>query len=202
MMKSLFLSLLLLVPGLAAAESTLPNPQVVIKTSEGDITVRLFRDKSPVTVENFLSYVDSGYYSGTIFHRVIPDFMIQGGDPLGQGTGGPGYKFADEFHPSLKHDKPGRLSMANSGRNTNGSQFFLTEKPTPHLDNRHSIFGQVTEKGEHDAVFFLHRVTVDLGTPRRLFAVQRRNRNAFAVAGETPAVIWAFDATVHDFAFA
>ena len=132
----------------------------IFKTSMGDITIKLFDKRAPKTVANFVDlatgikeYKDpktgemkkSKFYDGLIFHRVIPDFMIQGGDPLGTGTGGPGYRFADEFHPELRHNKPGILSMANSGPNTNGSQFFITERPTPHLDNRHSVFGEVVE---------------------------------------------------------
>jgi len=119
-------------------------------TTEGKFKVKLFADKAPRTVENFVSLAEGAktgepFYDGTIFHRVIPDFMIQGGDPQGTGRGGPGYRFADEFHADLKHAKPGMLSMANSGPNTNGSQFFITVAPTPWLDNRHSIFGEVTE---------------------------------------------------------
>ena len=107
--------------------------------------LHLYDREAPKTVENFLAYVRKGHYDGTIFHRVINGFMIQGGDRLGQGTGGPGYTFADEFHPSLRHDKAGILSMANAGPNTNGSQFFITLGPTPHLDRRHSVFGEVAE---------------------------------------------------------
>jgi peptidyl-prolyl cis-trans isomerase A (cyclophilin A) len=129
-------------------------------TSEGDFTVRLFDAEAPKTVANFAGLAEgtiewtdprtgkktkAPYYNGTIFHRVIADFMIQGGDPLGQGTGGPGYKFADEFSPKLRHSKPGILSMANSGPNTNGGQFFITLVPTAWLDNKHSVFGEVTE---------------------------------------------------------
>ena len=128
-----------------------------IKTSEGDIIVRLEQDKTPVTVANFVSlaegsnpfvseeYKDKKFYDGLIFHRVMKDFMIQGGDPLGMGTGNPGYKFMDEFNDSLIHDKKGILSMANSGPGTNGSQFFITHKPTPWLDGIHSVFGEVVE---------------------------------------------------------
>lgn len=116
-----------------------------IQTDQGDIVVELFPDKAPRTVNNFVFLAREGFYDGTIFHRVISDFMAQGGDPTGTGTGGPGYRFADEFHPSLRHDKPGLLSMANAGANTNGSQFFITHVPTPWLDNKHSIFGQVIE---------------------------------------------------------
>ena len=116
-----------------------------IETDKGIIKIELFDDKAPRTVENFQKLADDGFYDGLKFHRVIEDFMIQGGDPKGNGTGGPGYTFEDEFHPSLKHDKPGVLSMANSGPNTNGSQFFITHVPTPWLDKKHSIFGQVIE---------------------------------------------------------
>jgi len=115
-----------------------------LNTDLGDIALELFADKAPVTVNNFIFLARSGFYDGTIFHRVITGFMAQGGDPNGTGRGGPGYRFADEFHPSLKHDKPGILSMANAGPGTNGSQFFITHIPTPHLNNKHSVFGQVT----------------------------------------------------------
>ena len=119
-------------------------------TSEGSFKARLFADKAPKTVANFVGLADGTktgkpFYDGLIFHRVIPDFMIQGGCPEGTGRGGPGYRFADEFHASLRHSKPGLLSMANAGPNTNGSQFFVTVAATPWLDNRHSIFGEVTE---------------------------------------------------------
>ena len=122
----------------------------VFDTSEGRFKIKLFDDKAPNTVKNFVDLADGTktgkpFYDGLIFHRVIPDFMIQGGCPEGTGTGGPGYKFADEFHPSLRHTKPGLLSMANSGPNTNGSQFFVTVAATPWLDNKHSIFGEVVE---------------------------------------------------------
>jgi cyclophilin family peptidyl-prolyl cis-trans isomerase len=119
--------------------------EAVLHTGKGDITVELFADKAPRTVNNFVFLASQGYYDGTIFHRVIANFMVQGGDPTATGTGGPGYKFADEFHPSLRHDKPGVLSMANAGANTNGSQFFITHVPTPWLDDKHSVFGQVTQ---------------------------------------------------------
>ena len=129
-------------------------------TSEGNFTVKLYDKEAPKTVENFVGLaegtkewtdprsnkkVKTPYYNGIVFHRVIEGFMIQGGDPLGQGIGGPGYNFADEFHPSARHGKPGILSMANRGPNTNGGQFFITLAPTPHLDDRHSVFGEVTE---------------------------------------------------------
>lgn len=116
-----------------------------LHTDVGDIVVDLFADKTPKTVNNFVFLAQEGFYNGTIFHRVIADFMAQGGDPTGTGTGGPGYRFADEFNSQLRHDKPGVLSMANAGPNTNGSQFFITHVPTPWLDNRHSVFGQVKE---------------------------------------------------------
>ena len=134
-----------------------------LKTSMGDIVIQLFDDKAPKTVANFVDLatgtkewtdpktrekVKRPLYNGTIFHRVIPGFMIQGGDPLGNGTGGPGYRFEDEFHPDLKHSKSGILSMANAGPNTNGSQFFITQKPTPWLDGKHSVFGEVV-KGQN-----------------------------------------------------
>ena len=112
-------------------------------TNKGVFEAKLFHKEAPNTVANFVELARKGFYNGLIFHRVIPNFMIQGGDPKGNGTGGPGYTFADEFHPSLKHSKAGFLSMANSGPDTNGSQFFVTVAATPHLDNRHSIFGEV-----------------------------------------------------------
>ena len=114
-----------------------------IETPRGVIKIQLFDDKTPKTVENFVTLTNKGFYNGLKFHRVIADFMIQGGCPEGSGRGGPGYKFADEFHPTLKHNSPGILSMANSGPNTNGSQFFITHGPTPHLDGKHTVFGKV-----------------------------------------------------------
>jgi peptidyl-prolyl cis-trans isomerase A (cyclophilin A) len=131
-----------------------------LETNHGVLVVKLFEAEVPKTVANFVGlarglrpwrdpktgdWVKRPFYDGLTFHRVIPDFMIQGGDPLGVGNGGPGYQFGDEFVPSLRHDKPGRLSMANAGPGTNGSQFFVTEAPTPHLDDRHTIFGEVVE---------------------------------------------------------
>jgi peptidyl-prolyl cis-trans isomerase A (cyclophilin A) len=132
----------------------------IFETSQGNIVIKLLDKEAPKTVENFVGLAagtkeftneQTGkkekrpFYDGLVFHRVIPDFMIQGGCPQGSGMGGPGYKFADEFHPSLKHSKPGKLSMANSGPNTNGSQFFITVAATPWLDNKHTIFGEVVE---------------------------------------------------------
>ena len=138
----------------------MPGTYAQFVTSEGNFTVRLFDAEAPRTVENFVglaegtkTWTDPGtnqkvtkpYFDGTIFHRVIDGFMIQGGDPLGQGIGGPGYTFPDEFHPQLRHGKAGVLSMANRGPNTNGGQFFITLAPTPHLDNKHSVFGEVID---------------------------------------------------------
>jgi cyclophilin family peptidyl-prolyl cis-trans isomerase len=116
-----------------------------IETNRGIIVAELFASQTPGTVNNFVSLARDGYYDGVTFHRVIKDFIVQGGDPTGTGRGGPGYTFKDEFDPKLKHDKPGVLSMANAGPNTNGSQFFITHLPTPWLDGKHSVFGQVTK---------------------------------------------------------
>jgi len=115
----------------------------VVTTKKGDIRITLYPTQAPLTVANFVNLVQRGYYDGLKFHRVIADFMIQGGDPTGTGRGGPGYNFADEFSPELRHTSAGMLSMANAGPGTNGSQFFITHGPTPHLDDRHSIFGKV-----------------------------------------------------------
>lgn len=116
-----------------------------IRTNLGTMVIDLFADQTPVTVNNFIFLANDGFYNGVIFHRVIPSFMIQGGDPTGTGTGGPGYRFRDEFVAGLGFDQPGMLAMANSGPGTNGSQFFLTTVPTPHLNGAHTIFGQITE---------------------------------------------------------
>jgi peptidyl-prolyl cis-trans isomerase A (cyclophilin A) len=133
---------------------------VTLRTSQGPVRIRLYPDHAPKTVRNFVELAEGSrewtdprtrqatsakLYDGTVFHRVIPRFMIQGGDPLGTGTGGPGYQFADEFHPDLKFDRPYLLAMANAGPGTNGSQFFITVAPTPHLNNRHTIFGEVID---------------------------------------------------------
>ena len=115
------------------------------ETSLGNFTIELFEEETPNTVGNFVKLAGKNFYDGVIFHRVIDGFMIQGGDPTGTGRGGPGYQFADEFHPKLKHNSEGILSMANAGPNTNGSQFFITLAPTPHLDGRHTVFGRVTD---------------------------------------------------------
>ena len=137
-----------------------PGTYAIFETSQGNVVCRLFEKEAPQTVANFIGLPEGTkefadpktsrkttrpFYDGLTFHRVIPDFMIQGGCPMGTGTGGPGYKFADEFHPSLRHSGPGKLSMANSGPNTNGSQFFITVAATPWLDNRHTIFGEIVE---------------------------------------------------------
>ena len=118
---------------------------ILLETTMGDIRVQLFDDKAPETAANFKKLVSEGFYDGVIFHRIIPDFMIQGGDPSGTGTGGPGYTIKDEFNPELRHDRKGLLSMANSGPNTGGSQFFITLVPTPWLDDKHAIFGKVVQ---------------------------------------------------------
>ena len=119
--------------------------QAIISTEKGDVRVQLYADKAPVTVNNFLFLARQGYYDGVTFHRVLEGFMAQTGDPTGTGSGGPGYSFKDEFDPSLRHDGEGVLSMANAGANTNGSQFFITYVATPHLNDRHSVFGKVIE---------------------------------------------------------
>ena len=166
MKKLLLATVLCAIVALGATANTQEKKGPVyatLKTSMGDIVIQLFDDKAPKTVANFVGLatgtkewtdaktgekVKRPLYNGTIFHRVIPGFMIQGGDPLGNGTGGPGYRFEDEFSPELRHSKGGILSMANAGPNTNGSQFFITLAPTPHLDNRHSVFGAVIKGQE------------------------------------------------------
>ena len=164
--KSVFLAALLLSAALGTAAETPEKKEplyAILKTSMGDIVVQLFEDKAPKTVANFVGLasgtkewtdpktgdkVKRPLYNGTVFHRVIPGFMIQGGDPLGNGTGGPGYRFEDEFNPDLRHSKAGILSMANAGPNTNGSQFFITTQATPFLDGKHSVFGEVVKGQE------------------------------------------------------
>ena len=128
-----------------SADASAEDLKVEFDTSKGKIVIALTTKETPVTVANFVNLIERGYYDGLKFHRVIPDFMIQGGDPSGNGTGGPGYNFEDEFVSSLKHDGPGVLSMANRGPGTNGSQFFITHKDTPWLDGKHTVFGKVVE---------------------------------------------------------
>ncbi len=123
-----------------------------IKTSKGDININLFTDETPVTCGNFINLANRGFYNGLKFHRVIANFMIQGGCPLGTGTGGPGYRFEDECTPKLPHDRPGRLSMANAGPGTNGSQFFITHVPTDWLDGKHTVFGSVAGDDDQKVV--------------------------------------------------
>lgn len=131
----------------ATDTASMQDIRIILTTSKGPIEATLQPSAAPVTVANFLNLAQRGYYNGITFHRVIPQFMIQGGDPTGTGSGGPGYRFEDEVKSGLKHDKPGMFSMANAGPGTNGSQFFITHVPTPHLDGRHTVFG-VTTKGQ------------------------------------------------------
>ena len=151
----------------AVTEATSPARRAVLHTNHGDITVDLFPDHAPKTVANFADLAEGRrewthpqtrqkttdrLYDGTIFHRIISGFMIQGGDPLGQGIGGPGYQFGDEFHPELVFNKPYLLAMANAGPGTNGSQFFITVGPTPHLNRKHTIFGEVADQASREVV--------------------------------------------------
>ena len=129
----------------AASKAVTKNRNVVMETEKGTIILEIFEDKTPKTCENFVKLISQGFYDGLTFHRVIADFMIQGGCPNGTGTGGPGYTFEDEFDPTLKHSGPGILSMANAGPNTNGSQFFITHVPCPWLDGKHTVFGRVLQ---------------------------------------------------------
>ena len=151
---------------------------MIVKTTKGDIEGTLFASKVPMTAANFLNLAKRGYYNGIAFHRVIPDFMIQGGDPTGTGAGSPGYRFADEFDASLKHSKPGIFSMANAGPATNGSQFFITHVPTPHLDGKHSVFGEVT-KGQDVVNKIVQGDKIEkievLDSTDALFAAQKAN---------------------------
>jgi peptidyl-prolyl cis-trans isomerase B (cyclophilin B) len=126
--------------------------KAILKTNKGNINLELYHEKAPLTVANFVNLSNRSYYDELIFHRVIPDFMIQGGCPQGIGTGGPGYQFKDEFHSSLRHDSAGILSMANSGPGTNGSQFFITHNETPWLDNNHTVFGSVITDVDQEVV--------------------------------------------------
>jgi len=134
------------------SKMTITQLKATIHTTKGDIRVNLFPEKTPLTVLNFVNLAKKGFYNNLTFHRVIPNFMIQGGCPLGTGTGGPGYRFRDEFSANLRHSKPGILSMANAGPNTNGSQFFITHVPTPWLDNKHAIFGEVIDEKDQAVV--------------------------------------------------
>lgn len=146
-----------------------------IKTNKGDIRLNLYADKTPLTVANFANLAKHGFYDGLKFHRVIADFMIQGGCPMGTGTGGPGYTFKDECTPELKHDRPGILSMANAGPNTNGSQFFITHVPTPWLNGKHTVFGSVIDESDQKTVNSIRQgdtiasITID-GDTSELFA--------------------------------
>ena len=147
-MKRLLTALLLgLTIGAASATDTgsMQDIRIILTTNKGPIEATLLASKTPVTVANFLNLATRGYYNGLSFHRVIPDFMIQGGDPEGSGRGGPGYRFEDECKPELNHDQPGIFSMANAGPGTNGSQFFITHVATPWLDGKHTVFGSVTK---------------------------------------------------------
>jgi len=147
-MKTLITSLLLglTIATASATETTsMQDIRIILSTNKGPIEATLLASKTPVTVANFLNLAKRGYYNGLSFHRVIPDFMIQGGDPEGSGRGGPGYRFEDECKPELKHDRSGLFSMANAGPGTNGSQFFVTHVPTPWLDGKHTVFGGVTK---------------------------------------------------------
>ena len=128
-----------------------------IKTNKGTIKLDLFYKQTPITVSNFVNLSKRGYYNNISFHRVIDNFMIQGGCPIGTGTGGPGYEFDDEFHPDLKHDQPGVLSMANAGPGTNGSQFFITHLETPWLDNHHTVFGKTIDKESQEIVNSIYK---------------------------------------------
>ncbi len=186
-----------LLPSAMGQKQRKPGMYATFQTNQGTIVCELYEEEAPVTVKNFVDLAEgnkewthpgtgekqtSRYFDGTIFHRVIPDFMIQGGDPLGRGTGGPGYRFKDEFHPSLKFDKPGRLAMANSGPGTNGSQFFITEVPTPFLNNKHTIFGQVIEG--QDIVRKIARVQKDSGDkPRQPVVIEKLTIERVAESG-------------------
>jgi peptidyl-prolyl cis-trans isomerase B (cyclophilin B) len=153
-----------------------------IETGKGKIRLQLFPDQVPVTAGNFVNLANRGYYNGLKFHRVIDNFMIQGGCPYGSGTGGPGYKFEDEFVPELRHDKPGVLSMANAGPGTNGSQFFITHVPTPWLDDKHTVFGKVVGDEDQDVVNGIAQgdeivsVTFEGDTAQLMQQIQSRTR--------------------------
>ena len=166
-------------PGaLPIVRGSMNDIRIILHTSRGDLEGTLFASKTPMTAANFLNLAQRGFYNGVKFHRVIKDFMIQGGDPTGTGSGGPGYKFGDEIHPALKHTKPGLFSMANAGPGTNGSQFFITHVPTPHLDGKHAVFGEVT-KGQNvvDTIAAGDTIkSVEILDPTdELFAAQKAN---------------------------
>jgi len=169
----------------AAKPAAIKDIRVIVKTTKGDIEGTLFASKVPMTTANFLNLAKRGFYNGISFHRVIPDFMIQGGDPTGTGAGSPGYRFADEFDASLKHSKPGIFSMANAGPGTNGSQFFITHLPTPHLDGRHSVFGEVT-KGQDVVNKIVQGDKIEkieiLDSTDALFAAQKANIDTWDAA--------------------
>ena len=185
------------VPPALAQKQRKPGLYAIFETSQGTIVCELYEKEAPITIKNFTELAEgkkewkdpatgqtrnTPLYNGTIFHRVIPEFMIQGGDPLGRGTGGPGYRFEDEFSPSLKFDKTGRLAMANAGPNTNGSQFFITEAPTPYLNNKHTIFGQVIEG--QDVVRKIARVPRDANDkPREPVVLQKLTIERVAEGG-------------------
>jgi peptidyl-prolyl cis-trans isomerase B (cyclophilin B) len=162
----------------ASEPAEITDVNVVLKTSKGDIEAVIYATKTPMTAANFLNLAEQDFYDGITFHRVIPNFMIQGGDPAGNGTGGPGYQFADEFHPSLKHTGPGIFSMANAGPGTNGSQFFVTHVATPHLDGKHSVFGKVTKGQDIVNTITKGDVINDIvvkDSTKALFAAQKTN---------------------------
>ena len=183
-LTAVFASLSLAAPakdeGTKDAPAKVTDIKIVVKTTKGEIEGTIFASKVPMTAANFLNLAQRGYYDGLTFHRVIPDFMIQGGDPTGTGRGGPGYRFGDEFKADLKHGKPGIFSMANAGPGTNGSQLFITHKATPWLDGRHSVFGEVT-KGQEvvDAIVKGDKITgIEIkGSTEALFAAEKANLN-------------------------
>ncbi len=157
--------------GIRVYLAAMSDIKITLHTSAGDIDATFYASKAPMTCANFLNLARRGYYNDITFHRVIANFMIQGGDPTGTGSGGPGYKFGDEFHPELRHRSPGVFSMANAGPGTNGSQFFITHGATPHLDGKHSVFGQVTngqnvvdaiKQGDKITSITIHDDTTDL----------------------------------------
>ncbi|RAP33879.1 peptidylprolyl isomerase [Candidatus Marinamargulisbacteria bacterium SCGC AG-410-N11] len=168
--------------------------KVIIQTSKGPIRLNLFEEIAPLTVANFVNLATRGYYNGLTFHRVIDDFMIQGGCPLGTGTGGPGYNFEDECSEDARHDKPGVLSMANAGPGTNGSQFFITHVETPWLDGNHTVFGAVQEDSDQDVVNaikqddIIEEVTV-LGDPKALIDSMKDRVDEWNIALEENAVV-------------